>query len=151
MILFKLQDQFDRKTGEPDDPRPIFNGLICDWCGHVFEDGYEMPDPVYKVEESGNIEAGWHEDIVLGDEKVDLYELFSTHPEFVYCQDWCAKSNCTMLMVDSWVEQRSVNGATNMGHLKELAYVMYQARYHVIKKLFGEKYTLDQLGLKITE
>jgi len=152
MILFELKPQFDSNTGEPSSPKQTFAGLICDFCGHVFEDGYEMPDPTYKVEESGDIEPGWHEDtLILGEFEVDLYELFSTHPEFIYCQEWCRGSHCTMRMVDRWSEQRGINGQTDLGHLRELSAVMYECRYAVIRELHSKGYTTDQLGLVARE
>lgn len=156
MIIFATKPQFNPNTGEPAEPRRIHNGFACDYCGHIYEDGYEIPDPTYKVEESGNVEAGWHEDRlklqVDGEEfDVDLYDLFSTHPEFLYCQEWINGSNCTMRMVTEWFDARKVNGPSDLGGLRELAYVMYQCRYNVIKKLQSEGYTVDQLGLVARE
>ena len=172
MRIFQLRPRFSETTGEKlSTPIQVEIGVCCDYCGHFFALGDEQPDPAYHIIESGNIETQYDQmELKVDDKRINLCDLYETHPNFHYCQDWInateANVPCEKILALEWVyqgwdlvwEPSAVQSVKDYLHklglgeplpkgMTMLAHVMYEARHRVIHQLL-KKYSMEQLGLE---
>ncbi len=145
MILFKSQQIYDKYTGKPLSKEFIPDKYLCDYCGEIISEyGYPVDhlERTYTVNETDGQEP-WFDQMSLSykDKKVDLYELFNKHPNFVYCcdydQDWFCEAK--MLYEEALKEE---------GDVRKMLFVdlMYSKRLEMLEKVF-ETYSLEDFGL----
>ena len=175
MNVYELKKKFDPDTGKPDGNKRVIVGTCCDYCGRLQKDEDFFPDPTYRVIESGGMEPQWHEmKCIIGNKKIDLYGLYNTHKNFVYCQDWMSDFFCERFLllefwsllygldhkdpviVDSIQHVQKFLDEENLGKLISVpriwCHAMYEARHRVIQKLVSTgTYSIDQLGLEFLE
>ena len=140
MRKYSLRDRFCPKTGTKLEPKLIWAGeVICDYCGQLHESEDDIT-PCYTIDETGNIEQSWYRDqLYIGNDEVDIAELYKKHPEFHYCKPWeigeSPAKNCEIEMLQS-------------GKGSTLAEIMQGCRYSVILKKVLEGYTFSDFGLE---
>jgi len=145
MKVFGQEPRFHPRTGKPMPSVKIQTGWACDYCGVYHANDEESQKVVsYRIVETGEAEPQFDGMKVEGFPRIDLYALFSDHPEFRYCQDWDGRRFCEQEMLLAWHKAKK-NGAK----ARTLFEIMYEARLAMIgDALKSGRQTMESFDLK---
>jgi hypothetical protein len=144
MILYRLEDRYDQKTGKKLEPVRKAAGVICDFTGEEFEYA-EKCGPEYRIDYNsldpcGGCGEGEHE--FSEKWKIEIHEFLFEAP-YIFKEDYTQDTTALQRMFKAAEEDPDMDRMY-------LDQIMRWCRVKTADRLLSEgKYTREELGLEI--
>ena len=145
MIVYKLEDRYDQKTGKKTGSHRVYDKIICDFSGKVaeysedlgssYEVNYDSSDPCFGCRDD--------EFELAKDFKFDIYELYG--PSFIFDENSFNHGETDKPIIQEMMETYEKETGEKVQFFDQF---FRWSRVRMVRELLeSKKFTLDELGI----